>query len=69
MDVEVTLRNMLIVNIVLGLVLIFQHRLGFDMSQAALCALGFLYGTFNLAVGYIQAHQPPPTSTNPPTVP
>ena len=51
---------MLIVNIVLGLVLIFQHRLVHVAGGAR--ALGFLRHV-HLAVG-IQAHQLPTASTN-----
>ena len=41
--------------IVTALVLIFQHKLGFDMSEWALGALGFIVCAFNLAMGYVEA--------------
>ena len=70
MKVDNTLRNMMIVSVAVGLILLFWSRLK-DSSAAVFAALGILFGTLNLALGYMQAHLPevPPTSTTPPTVP
>lgn len=59
----------LAVTVVCAVVVIFQNKLGFDMSAGALAALAGIVGTYNLAMGFIEGRRATTASTNPPTVP